>query len=137
MKKGVDKGGKLAKDQMIECLKKGYPGAVTVDGPKGPAFVVKPGIIDMAKKAGVLIVPYGIGMSSYWEFKSWDRFRMPKPFCKILVSYGQPIDVSSENQSFEEHLDALQKALNAQYGLAQKGMEHWKASSDKNWFDVQ
>ena len=43
-----DKGGKEAKDEMIEMLRTGLPGALTVDGPRGPAHVVKPGIIEMA-----------------------------------------------------------------------------------------
>ena len=134
-KKGeVDKGGKLAKDEMIESLKKGIPGAVTVDGPKGPVFLVKPGIIDMAKKANVVIVPYAIGLSSYWQFCSWDQFRLPKPFSKILISYGEPIDVSDESIEFCDYQKSIEVALREQCLIAEKkiiGTEHF---SRLNWY---
>lgn len=88
-----DKGGKLAKDEMIEVLRSGMPGAVTVDGPSGPIHEVKPGIVKMARLAGVPIVPYLAIPQSYWRFNSWDAFRLPKPFTRIDVYYGEPIAV--------------------------------------------
>lgn len=93
-KKGSrDKGGKLAKDEMIEVLRSGMPGAVTVDGPSGPIHEVKPGIVEMARLAGVPIVPYLAIPQHYWRFNSWDAFRLPKPFTRIDIYYGDPIAV--------------------------------------------
>ena len=57
-KGNVDKGGKAAAQEMIEVLKSGLPGSVTVDGPKGPAKKVKGGIIDMARKSNTSLVAY-------------------------------------------------------------------------------
>ena len=132
----LDKGGKLAKDEMIEYLKNGYPGAITVDGPKGPAFMVKAGIIDMAQKANVAIVPYTLASSSYFEFKSWDRFRIPKPFAKILVSYGEPIDLSNESISFEDYRLQVENSLLKETKLVSEKILNWEDYSDKNWFQV-
>lgn len=106
----VCKGGKEAKDQMIETLKLGTPGAVTVDGPKGPAQVVKPGIVDMALKAGVPIVPYLAIPENCWTFNSWDKFRMPKPFSRIAIFYGTPIKVE-EGVDFALYQEQLRKSL--------------------------
>lgn len=89
----TDKGGREAKDQMIEVLRSGVPGAITVDGPRGPAHVVKPGIIDMARATGLPIVPYLAIASHYWSLKSWDAFRVPRPFSRIDVIYGAPVAV--------------------------------------------
>jgi lysophospholipid acyltransferase (LPLAT)-like uncharacterized protein len=89
-----DKGGKEAKETMIEHLSKGIPGAITVDGPKGPAREVKPGVVDMAKKSKSPILPYSCVPESFWEFKSWDRFRLPKPFSRLVVKFGEPIHVT-------------------------------------------
>lgn len=101
-KGNVDKGGALAKDLMIEQLRIGYPGAVTIDGPKGPAKEVKSGIIDMARKSGAVIIPYITRAEKYWSFsKSWDQFRIPKPFTKVITHYGTPIHIKSETD-FEE-----------------------------------
>lgn len=111
----IDKGGKLAQAEMIEVLRSGLPGAVTVDGPRGPAFQVKPGIIEMARLSGVAIVPYATLPTRYWRFNSWDSFRLPKPFSRIDVHYGTPI-VVPESTAFEEfprYQQAIVDALHA------------------------
>lgn len=110
-KEGVDKGGKQAMEQMIEELKKGTPGAVTIDGPKGPAREVKPGIIKMSLESGSPIVPYIPIPEKYWQFNSWDKFRLPKPFTRIAVYYGPPIYVDHSEGSFERASDELKKFL--------------------------
>lgn len=120
-KGGIDKGGKLAKDEMIDVLKSGLPGAVTVDGPRGPAFEVKPGIIEMTRRAGISIVPYLALPARYWSFPSWDAFRLPKPFACIDVHYGAPIAVPADlafadfpryQQAVADALQALEHAHN-------------------------
>ena len=118
---GVDKGGKLAKDEIIQVLKGGTPGAITVDGPTGPAHVIKPGIIEMARLAGVPIVPYLPIAQRYWSFNSWDRFRFPKPFTRIVIHYGTPVSVSAD-ATFEDFpvyqrlITEQLHALESQYG---------------------
>lgn len=121
-KKGnVEKGGKEAKSDMIEVLATGLPGAITVDGPKGPAHMVKPGIVDMASKAGIPLVPYHAKAKSQWVFNSWDKFRLPKPFSKIIVSYGKPIMVGRDLN--ENDFSKMQSELGLQM------LEHEKAIS--------
>lgn len=131
----INKGGKQAKDEMIEFLKKGFPGAITVDGPKGPAFKAKPGIVDMAIKANANIVPYAIGLSSFWQFKSWDQFRLPKPFSKILISYGNPIDISDGDKSFGIYQMLIETSLNNQTAIANLEIFNWEQYSKINWFN--
>ena len=92
----ADKGGKAAKDEMIAELNGGLSGAVTVDGPKGPAFEVKLGIIEMARQTGIPIVPYLPLPRRFWSCRSWDAFRIPKPFTRIDVYYGAPIRVAND-----------------------------------------
>jgi len=133
-KGSVDKNGQAAKEEMIECLKVGHPGAVTVDGPKGPVFKVKPGIIDMAKKSGAWIVPYAVAPTTYWQFKSWDSFRLPKPFSKILISYGEPIKLNEECVSYEADLSKLEIALNTLTVENQKKLTSWSDYSLNNWW---
>lgn len=97
----ADKGGKAAKDEMIAELDGGLPGAVTVDGPSGPAFEVKPGIVEMARQTGIPIVPYLPLPRRFWSLGSWDAFRVPKPFTRVDVHYGAPISVAKDT-SFED-----------------------------------
>ena len=91
------RGGKKALIEIVKNIKKGYPGALTVDGPKGPAREVKPGIIEIARLAEVPIVPLSPFPTRYWTFtRSWDKFRVPKPFSKIIVVIGEPIMITPE-----------------------------------------
>ena len=93
------KGSVEATLQMINALKEGGKCAIMVDGPKGPARVVKDGAVVIAKKAGVPIVPV------YWyspnptflKFSSWDEFRIPCLWTKLINIYGEPIYVNPDN----------------------------------------
>lgn len=108
----VDKGGKLAKDEMIGVLKTGVPGAITVDGPRGPCHEVKPGIVEMARQAGIPIVAYVPIARRYWTFGSWDGFRLPKPFTRIDVYYGAPLCVACDTAF--DGFAAIQQKLKGQ-----------------------
>lgn len=131
----VDKGGRFAKEEMIEHLKLGYPGAVTVDGPRGPALKVKPGIIDMAKQSNALLIPYTTCSSSYWTFNSWDKFQLPKPFAKILIAYGDPIEVDPSCHDFLNDQIKLENALNELTLYSNQCLLAWNDFSSKNWYE--
>lgn len=95
------RGGKRALVEIVKTVKRGVPGAITVDGPKGPAHVVKPGVIEIARLSQCALLPLSPYAEKYWYFKkSWDQFRIPKPFTKIVVVIGEPVfigeDVSRE-----------------------------------------
>ena len=95
------RGGKKALIEIVKTVKRGVPGAITVDGPKGPAHVVKPGVIEIARLSQCALLPLSPYAEKYWYFKkSWDQFRIPKPFTKIVVVIGEPVfigeDVSRE-----------------------------------------
>lgn len=123
-KKGdIDKGGKQAKDEMIEMLRAGLPGALTVDGPRGPARVVKPGIVEMARATGLPIVPYVPLPARCWSFKSWDQFRLPKPFSRIDVHYGTPLHVPQDT-AFDGFASYQQQIADA---LDEIERTHWAA----------
>lgn len=59
------------------------------------------GAIEMARCSGVPIVPYATLPARYWRFRSWDAFRLPKPFSRIDVHYGAPITVPPD-ATFED-----------------------------------
>ena len=98
------RGGSEGRRLLIENLHHGNNTALTVDGPKGPKGVVKPGVIDVALKAGVPIMPMTAVADRYWVLhKSWDHFRLPKPFARIAVRYAPPITLPKglDGEAFE------------------------------------
>ena len=98
------KGGFKALLQMIKQIKKGQPGAITPDGPRGPKYVLQSGTISLAQKSKVPLIPVHIEASRQWIFKkSWDQHKLPKPFATILIAVGEPFYVP-ERLSGEEFL---------------------------------
>ena len=82
---------------------------MTVDGPKGPRQKCKIGIVLMAQETGAPILPVVGLASSYWEFNSWDRFKVPRPFSKIKMIYGEPILVPAN--STPEQLESISEQV--------------------------
>lgn len=64
---------------------------ITPDGPRGPRYKIKPGIKLAAKQANAWIVPFSWDAKTFWELKTWDKFRIPKPFTTITYKWGTPI----------------------------------------------
>lgn len=108
------RGGGSALKKMIRLLKAGTPGAITVDGPRGPAKEPKPGIFELALLSQTPIIPLTVIPNKYWSFKkSWDQFRLPKPFATFYVHYGMPIivDKSSKSDNFSQTMIDLKTAM--------------------------
>lgn len=91
------RGGMKAFMGLLKDIKKGQSAAVTPDGPVGPIYKLQNGILSMAQKTGVPLVPFHVEATDQWVFeKSWDRHRLIKPFSKVVISYGEPYYVASK-----------------------------------------
>lgn len=86
-------GGGKALDEMVKLGRAGVPLAITPDGPRGPAKVCKPGVIRLAARSGLPVVPVGVRPVAGWRLRSWDRFIVPRPFTTLHVEFGAPIEV--------------------------------------------
>ena len=64
-----------------------------LDGPRGPAGVVKAGAIAIAHGAGAVIVPGVVIADRAWYLHSWDRFMIPKPFARVTIKYFPKIEL--------------------------------------------
>jgi hypothetical protein len=87
--------------------------AFTPDGPLGPRREIKSGIIMVAAKTGLPIVPVGIGYTRAWRARSWDRFAVPLPFTTIAAVIGAPIAIPFEldRGSMQHYKARVQAAL--------------------------
>jgi lysophospholipid acyltransferase (LPLAT)-like uncharacterized protein len=87
------RGGERALLGIVRDLRDGGEVAVTPDGPRGPAFKYAPGALVAAQRSGAPILPVAAHASSAWRLGSWDRFLVPKPFARVTVAYGDPVEV--------------------------------------------
>ena len=67
----------------IKSINHGIDVAITPDGPRGPRHSISDGSVTIAQKTGVNIVILSYKASKFWEFNSWDKMILPKPFSKI------------------------------------------------------
>jgi lysophospholipid acyltransferase (LPLAT)-like uncharacterized protein len=104
-----DKSAARVLIQAIKTIKEGYDIGITPDGPKGPRHEVADGIIVMAQKTKAKIVLVEIKPTKYWQFNSWDKFVVPKPFGTINFYSTSEIDVSS--LELEEARSLITKGL--------------------------
>lgn len=84
------RGGGRALLALIRAIGAGRQGGITPDGPRGPAGVPQLGAIHAARRAGVAIVPVRAVVSRAWRVRSWDRFVVPKPFARVVLTAGEP-----------------------------------------------
>lgn len=90
---GKEKGGKEAKESLLRHLNSGHIASLTVDGSIGPRRFCKPGAIKLARETGTHIVPCATVASRYWKLKTWDKLQIPKPFSRIILNFGQGLEV--------------------------------------------
>lgn len=77
------KGGLRVLIESLRLLKEGYDVGMSPDGPRGPYHSIADGVVAMSQKTGKRIIPMRVVYHRYWELKTWDRFRIPKPFSRI------------------------------------------------------
>jgi lysophospholipid acyltransferase (LPLAT)-like uncharacterized protein len=92
----TSRGGQRALLRLKRELEEGRPAGFAVDGPRGPARKVQPGVVWLAKLTGNPVVPFHMEASRYWSLGSWDRTQIPKPFSTVALAVGNPIDVPAE-----------------------------------------
>ena len=146
------RGGAAGLRNMQLAYAAGHRCAITADGPRGPMFVAKPGTALLAnsvlppdradpdtyvtytatyKESG----PQGTWVGCFyalplraWELRSWDRFLIPKPFSRVLLTWPAHVPVG------EVTPEAVQAALDRAVALADarvaEGVQPKKTNSD-------
>ena len=110
------RGGSEALHGMIDRLKTSRLSGHVVDGPRGPAGIVKSGVIRMAHTTGAMVVPLFTSADNAWYMNSWDKFMIPKPFAKVTLRFGEMIkfDPSENNEDFEKQRLHLEKIMRSE-----------------------
>lgn len=108
------RGGASALREMAEAYKSGHRCAFTADGPRGPAMVAQSGPVALAQlvEAPWVGAFYALPVSA-WELKSWDKFLIPKPFSRVVMTWPQRIPAE------EVTLPRVQAALDQAVAMAE------------------
>ena len=96
-----------------DVIESGRTAIFTADGPRGPIYQTKLGPIKLAQTTGAPIGAFHLEPERAWTMKSWDRFLVPKPFTRIVVSWAQwthvPADLPADQ--FETKREELNAAI--------------------------
>ena len=85
-----------------------------MDGPTGPAQMVKAGLIAMAQRTGAAICPVYLVYEKCWIFSSWDRFMVPKPFSRVLIHFSENLTSPPpylDGQAFELYRKGIEDEM--------------------------
>ena len=92
----TSKKGVVATLGLLRQIEAGSDAAITPDGPRGPRYRVKPGVIQTAQLSGAAIVPVTYTLGWKKELRSWDRFQIPLPFSTCRLVWGAPLRVPAD-----------------------------------------
>jgi lysophospholipid acyltransferase (LPLAT)-like uncharacterized protein len=96
---------------MKKKMEEGCPGAIALDGPTGPFQKAKPGLLFLAAKMNLPVVPLTVSCSRGWVLKStWDRYIVPRPFTRCMITMGKPLYV--QKRDVERGTDRLDGIIN-------------------------
>lgn len=125
------RGGVEALRKLVEVGRTSHI-VITPDGPRGPRQCVQIGIVYVAAKTGMPIIPVGFGYASAWRARSWDRMALPKPFCRVVGITLPPICVPDieDKDALESYRQQVEQAMREATQLAQ---EQAGGSGDCGW----
>ena len=99
---------------MLRELNEGCCMCITPDGPKGPRYKSRAGVIRLASVSGLPILPLCIDIPNCWRIKkAWDGFVIPKPFSRVNVLVREPLHVPSDidEETQKEYMEKLDELL--------------------------
>ena len=121
------RGGLRGLVTMAQRLQKGRDVAFTVDGPRGPRFVAKPGPAMLARMTGCPVIAFHVGVQRGHTFlQTWDHFLLPYPFTRGVIIFAPGIYVAE---------DAGREQVEAKHAELQKTLERVRDIAE-SWFTI-
>jgi lysophospholipid acyltransferase (LPLAT)-like uncharacterized protein len=130
------RGGVEGLTVLAECLTQGRHVGFTIDGPRGPRYVAKPGPVILARRTGRAISVFHIGVERGYTFqKSWDQFRVPFPFSRIVMFVAPPIrvPVHADADTMKAKQEEMQRALERVRDCAEAWFSLSQREKDRLW----
>ncbi|HUM06445.1 MAG TPA: lysophospholipid acyltransferase family protein [Terriglobales bacterium] len=130
------RGGSAALLGMKGVLEQGETVAFTIDGPRGPKYIAKPGPVKLSKISGLPMAAFYVALSDAWVLNTWDEFMIPKPFSRALVRLSRktvvPSDASEEQMAeYRAQLQAMLERVTrfAEENIARVGSSEFSTRS--------
>jgi lysophospholipid acyltransferase (LPLAT)-like uncharacterized protein len=106
--------GATAMRELLDRVAEGYDIAITPDGPRGPRYEMGSGLVYLAQKAGLPVIPCHARFHGAIRLKTWDRFAIPRPFARLDVTLGEALRVAPDDADFEAERKRIESVLRAE-----------------------
>jgi len=108
------RGGSRALRGLMRLARQGHAPVIAVDGPRGPVHKAKPGVLELARVTGLPVFPCAMACSRHISLhRSWNLAKLPKPFAKVLIYWGDPIEIERNSDARSpEMARQLEDAIN-------------------------
>ena len=133
------RGGLRGLAVMAQRLDEGVDAAFTIDGPRGPRYIAKPGPVMLARRSGRPIILFHIGLQRAWTLqKTWDLFQIPKPYTRAVLFIAPPLAVpeDTDRDGLEQKHQEMQRILERLRDIAEGWFSLSAAEQDReraNW----
>lgn len=126
----ASRGGARGFLQLVRAYRDGCDLAVVPDGPRGPRYVAKVGVLHLARVTGAPVYPVSYAATRRRQLRSWDRLVLPLPFARVVYVVGEPLQVPREatddevwmlRGELEARLNAITREAEARVGGAFDG----------------
>lgn len=98
--------------QMARALEEGLIVAIALDGPHGPARILRPGALWLARLSGKPLLAVGCAARPAIRLPRWDRLLVPLPNARIAVACAAPILVERHAEIDDALRSRVADALN-------------------------
>lgn len=119
------RGGVRALLGMHTEIEAGRAVAFTIDGPRGPRYVAKPGPVLLARNVKLPVLAFHCAVERAWVLNSWDRLIIPKPFSRVVLRVSRPVNVARHagsaaledgHKEMQAALDRARESAEAEFG---------------------
>ncbi len=138
------RGGLRGLAVMARRLDEGFDAAFTIDGPRGPRYVAKPGPVMLARRTGRGLFLFHIGLErAHTLQKAWDLMQLPYPFSRAVLVAAPLIRVSRDADADElkrkqtemqAALERVRDVAESWFGLSERERDglrrEWNAGAD-------
>ena len=110
--------GATALRELLDRVAAGHDIAITPDGPRGPCYALGPGMVYLAQRAEIPVIPCHAHFGRALRLRTWDRFAIPLPFSRVEVTLGRPerVPPGAVEADFEAERCKMESVLRAGAG---------------------
>lgn len=104
---------------LARAIRDGATAVIPGDGPRGPRYVLKPGITKLAQLTRLPINSFYLLPQRAWVIRSWDALLVPKPFSRVVMVWGRPVPPPESSDGEEQARLAAEETLERLRALAE------------------